>query len=58
MKDPYHVLKQKERDIEGVRKEIKAPHLVIPLLAADADLIERGLASSPSVSRMRDPQRP
>ena len=46
MKDPYQVLKQKERDIEGVRKEIKALHLAIPLLAEDADLIEGGLASS------------
>jgi hypothetical protein len=40
MKDPYQVLKQKDRDIEGVRKEIKALHLAIPLLAEDADLIE------------------
>jgi hypothetical protein len=58
MKDPYQVLKQKERDVEGVRKQIKALHLAISLLAEDADLIERGLASSPSVSRMRNPQRP
>ena len=44
MKDPYQVLKQKEIDIERVRKEIEALHLVIPLLAEDADWIENGLA--------------
>jgi hypothetical protein len=44
LKDPYQVLKQKEMDIERVRKEIEALHLVIPLLAEDADWIENGLA--------------
>ena len=38
MKDLYQVLSQKEMDIERVRKEIKALHFVIPLLAE-----ERGL---------------
>jgi hypothetical protein len=40
MKDLHQVLSQKERDIERVRKEIKALHLAIPLLAEDADWIE------------------
>jgi len=43
MKDVYEVLKQKELDIERVRKEIKALHFVIPLLVEDADWIESGL---------------
>jgi hypothetical protein len=47
MKDPYQVLSQKEMDIERVRSEIEALHLVIPLLAEDADWIERGEASPP-----------
>jgi hypothetical protein len=42
MKDPYQVLSQKEMDIERVRREIEALHFVIPLLAEDADWIERG----------------
>jgi hypothetical protein len=44
MKDPYQVLRQKETDIERVRKEIEALHFVIPLLADDADWIENGLS--------------
>ena len=44
MKDVYQVLSQKERDVERVRKEVKALHVVIPLLAEDADWIENGLA--------------
>ena len=50
MKDLSQVLSQKEMDIERVRKEIKALHFVIPLLAEDADWIEHGLASLPSRS--------
>jgi hypothetical protein len=53
MKDPYQVLSQKEMDIERVRREIEALHLVIPLLAEDADWIERGQASPPSDSQFR-----
>ena len=48
MKDLSQVLRQKEMAIERVRNEIKALRFVIPLLAEDADLIERELASSPS----------
>jgi hypothetical protein len=44
MKDVYEVLKQKELDVERVRKEIEALHFVIPLLVEDADWIENGLA--------------
>ena len=35
MKDLYQVLRQKEMDIARVRKEIKALHRVISLLADD-----------------------
>jgi hypothetical protein len=51
MKDLSQVLREKEWDVERVRKEIEALHFVIPLLAEDADWIEHGLASSPSVSQ-------
>jgi hypothetical protein len=44
MKDPYRVLEQKKTDIERVRREIEALHLVIPLLAEVADWTENGLA--------------
>jgi len=44
MKDLFHVLRQKELDVERVRKEIAALHFVIPLLAEEADWIENGLA--------------
>jgi hypothetical protein len=36
MKDPYQVLEQKKMELERVRREIEALHLVIPLLAEDA----------------------
>ena len=35
MKDPNNVLREKERDVERVRKEIQALLTVIPLLADD-----------------------
>jgi hypothetical protein len=35
MKDPYSVLREKEQDLERVRKEIQALRTVIPLLADD-----------------------
>lgn len=53
MKDLSQVLSQKEMDIERVRKEIKALHFVIPLLAEDADWIENGLASPVSAPQFR-----
>lgn len=33
MKDPYSILREKEQDVERVRKEIQALLTVIPLLA-------------------------
>jgi hypothetical protein len=35
VKDPYKVLREKEQDVERVRKEIQALLIVIPLLADD-----------------------
>ena len=35
MRDPYRVLREKEQDVERVRKEIQALLTVIPLLADD-----------------------
>jgi hypothetical protein len=35
VKDPYKVLREKEQDVERVRKEIQALRTVIPLLADD-----------------------
>jgi hypothetical protein len=51
MKDPYQVLQQKKTEIERVRREIEALHLVIPLLAENADWAENGLALPGSHSR-------
>jgi len=53
MKDLRQVLEQKKMEIDRVRTEIKALHLVIPLLAEDADWIENGLAPPLSVSQFR-----
>jgi hypothetical protein len=36
MKDPHSVLREKEQDLERLRKEIQAPLTVIPLIADDA----------------------
>ena len=35
MRDPYGVLREKEKDVERVRKEIQALYTVIPLLCDD-----------------------
>jgi hypothetical protein len=51
MKGLSQVLSQKEMDLERVRKEIKALHFVIPLLAEDADWSAHRLASR-SVSQL------
>jgi hypothetical protein len=40
MRDFFQVLRQKEADIERVRREINALRSVLPLLADDADGIE------------------
>ncbi len=55
MKDLSQVLEQKKMELERVRREIEALHFVIPLLAEDADWIERGLASPVSQFRGRGP---
>jgi hypothetical protein len=44
MKDPSQILRQKEMDIERVRRQIEALHFAIPLLAEDQDWIEHGMA--------------
>ncbi len=54
MKDPYKVLREKEQDVERLRKEIQALRTVIPLLAddqpsaADADNVMRELREATS----------
>ena len=40
MRDFFQVLRQKEADIERVRREINALRSVLPLFADDADGIE------------------
>ena len=57
MYDPYQVLRQKEKDIERVRKEIDALRFVIALLAEDTDEIDYGSASPLPVSQVRSPGR-
>jgi hypothetical protein len=50
MKDPYSILRAKERDLERVRKEIQLLRAVIPLLADEqpsSDVMQEvSLASS------------
>ena len=45
MRDLYQVLRQKELDIERIRKEIDALQAVIPLLSDEADRGEKGRPS-------------
>ncbi len=47
MKDPSQILRQKEMDIERVRQQIEALHLVLPLLAEEEDWIAHGMAAPP-----------
>lgn len=35
MKDPFMVLREKERDVERVRKEVRSLLMVIPLLSEE-----------------------
>ena len=44
MKDLTQIVRQKEMDIERVRRQIEALHFAIPLLAEDQDWIEHGMA--------------
>ncbi len=49
MKDVYEVLRQKELDLRRVQTEVEALHVVIPLLADNADYLDHGivLAAAP-----------
>jgi hypothetical protein len=44
MKDPYEVMRQKERELTVVRQQVAALHLVAPLLADESDEPERAAA--------------
>jgi len=44
MKDPYEVMRQKERELTVVRQQIAALHLVAPLLSDESDESERAAA--------------
>jgi hypothetical protein len=54
MKDPYAVLREKEKDIERVRKEIRALHTVILLLSDQPSSNDLMPALLSSVSRGSD----
>jgi uncharacterized protein with von Willebrand factor type A (vWA) domain len=57
VKDPYKVLREKEQDVERVRKEIQALRTVIPLLADDrhsADNVMRELREAASRKGMAE----
>ena len=58
MKDPHEVLRQKEMDMDRVRREVQALRGVIPLLEEQAlhpvEMMERA-TSSPSIQRNRWP---
>lgn len=54
MRDFFQVLRQKEADIERVRREINALRSVLPLLADDADGIEYDTEAPLSESEFRE----
>jgi hypothetical protein len=47
MKNPYSVLREKEKELERLRKEVQALLTVIPLLADDrpSDFVDGGASS-------------
>jgi hypothetical protein len=54
MRDLYQVLRQKELDLDRIRKEIEALRSVIPLLSDELERVDKGrpsLASSAPQSR-------
>ena len=56
MRDLYQVLRQKEMDLERIRREIEALRSVIPLLSDESERSERGrptLSSSPVATHPR-----
>jgi hypothetical protein len=63
MKDPYSVLREKEQDVERVRKEIQALLTVIPLLvdgqpsAANADNVMQELLVAVSRKSVNPPDK-
>jgi hypothetical protein len=60
MKDPHKVLREKEQDVERVRKEIQVLLTVIPLLADDppsADNVMRELLSAVSRKSVDPPDK-
>jgi len=56
MTDLYQVLRQKEMDLDRLRKEIEALQLVIPLLAEDEQPVSVPVSQSRSVERHEVPQ--
>ncbi len=60
MRDPYRVLREKEKDVERVRKEIHALRTVIPLLSDDqpsSDDLMPALLSSVSRESVNSPDK-
>jgi hypothetical protein len=56
MTNPYQVLRQKEMDIDRLRKEIEALQLVIPMLAEDTQPVSAPVSPSRSVVQHGVPQ--
>ena len=56
MTDFYQVLRQKEMDIDRLRKEIEALQLVIPLLVEDTQPVFAPVSPSRSVVQHGGPQ--
>ena len=57
MRDLYQVLRQKEMDLERIRREIEALRSVIPLLSDESERSERGRPTLSSSSVASHPRR-
>ena len=57
MRDLYQVLRQKELDLERIRREIEALRSVIPLLSDESERGERGRPTLSSSSVAPHPRR-
>ena len=57
MRDLYQVLRQKEMDLERIRREIEALRSVIPLLTDESERGERGRPTLSSSSVASHPRR-
>ncbi len=55
MKCIYDVLQHKELDVQRVQREIEALHLVIPLLADEAEWLQHGIVVVPSFPARSSP---